>query len=263
MIIEVGDLRNALDQVLPSAFLTDETRPILCSAYMVREVDDACRFVTCDTYQLAYSDAPASSTYDRPEKGIVVSRYTLDALMAVTQSTGGLVTITQRGENFVEFAIGNVTLIGHTIEGQYVHYEKVVGHDIYEGEELFSFGFVGNPTSVVKQIAKVGKLVDDANRIQLYFVEGSSKATIIGQGAFISKVNATKRMTMNCEIDITEPATHTAILAYDWKRFSGIIKLAGAYATFETKVKDGVSLYNVDCHHGESCHVLMPMQVER
>jgi len=263
MIIEVGDLRNALDQVLPSAG-TDETRPILCSAYMVREVDDICRFVTTDTYQLAYSDAPASSTYDRPEKGIVVSRYTLEALMAVTQSTGGLVTITQRGENFVEFAIGNVTLIGHTIEGQYIHYKKVIGHNVHEesGEALFTFSFVDNPTSVVKQIAKVGKLVDDKNRILLDFVEGSSKVTIVGRGAF-GGAKQSKRMSMTCEIDITEPATHTATLAYDWQRFSDIIKRTGAYATFETTVKDGISKVNIDCHHDESCHVLMPMQVER
>lgn len=260
MIIEVGDLRNALEQVLPSAG-SDETRPILCSAYMVREVDDYCRFVTTDTYQLAYSDALASSTYDRPEKGIIVSRYTLEALMAVTNATGGLVTITQYGKNFIEFAIGNVTLIGRTIEGQYLNYKKVIGHDIYDGEELFSFGFVGLPTTVVKQIAKVGKLVDDENRILLDFVAGSSKVTIIGRGAFDAKQS--KRMTMTCKMDIAEPATHTATLAYDWERLSGILKLAGTNATFNTKIKDGVSLYNVDCHHGESCHVLMPMSVER
>lgn len=262
MIIEVGDLRNALEQVLPSAG-SDETRPILCSAYMVREVDDYCRFVTTDTYQLAYSDAPATSTYDRPEKGIVVSRYTLEALMAVTNATvSGLVTITQYGKNFIEFAIGNVTLIGRTIEGQYLNYKKVIGRDIYEGEELFSFGFVGNPTTVVKQIAKVGKLVDDENRILLNFVAGSSKVTIIGRGAF-GGAKQSERMTMTCKMDIAEPSTHTATLAYDWQRLSGIIKLAGTNATFNTKIKDGVSLYNVDCHHGESCHVLMPMQVER
>lgn len=264
MIIEVGDLRNALDQVLPSAG-SDETRPILCSAYMVREVDDYCRFVTTNTYQLAYSDALASSTYDRPEKGIIVSRYTLEALMAVTNSIGGLVTITQRGENFIEFAIGNVTLIGRTIEGQYINYKRIVEKEYIEsdGDKLASFSFVGNPTSVVKQIAKVGKLVDDENRIFLDFVEGSSKVTIVGKGAF-GGAKQSGRMGMTCEMEIAEPATHTATLAYDWQRFSGIIKLAGAYATFDVVInKDGVSLKPTQCHHGESCHVLMPMQVER